>query len=213
MKVNLYSPKLKTPGAFTLPKFFEGKVNTDLLAQAIHVYRDRSHAGNSKVKTRAEVALTKAKWFKQKGTGHARHGAQSAPIFVGGGVTHGPKGIKRVLELPKRMKRRALESSFIAKANEGNVVVVSDLSVIKKTKEAQALVDSIISSDKVKVNKVTFAVSPKNIKVYTYLKNLENVSFERFGDLNAFKVYFSGKLVIDADNFEKEKVKTKKETK
>ncbi len=203
MKVNLYSTKTKNPGSFALPKVFEGKVNTDLLAQAIHVYRDRSHAGNSKVKTRAEVTLTKAKWFKQKGTGHARHGAQSAPIFVGGGVTHGPKGNKRILDLPKKMKIKALESSFIAKAHESQVVAVSDLSAIKKTKEAQDLVNKILTDNKAK--RATFAVSDKNHPVHTFLKNIEEVSFERFSDLNAYKVYFGGTLVLDVDNFEKAK--------
>lgn len=205
MKVNLYSPKLKKPGTFTLPKEFAGKVNESLLAQALHVYRDRMHPGNSKVKTRSEVNLTTAKWYKQKGTGRARHGAQSAPIFVGGGVAHGPKGVKRVLELPKKMKHSALLSAFSLKALEKNLVAAKDLSAVTKTKDANKLIDSICEGEKLKKGRLTLALSAKNSGLYKYFKNIDNLIVARYSDLNAYKVYFGGRLVIDADNFEKVK--------
>lgn len=205
MKVNLYSAKTKTVGSFTLPRDFAAKVNRVLLAQALHVYRDRMHPGNSKVKTRSEVNLTKAKWFRQKGTGRARHGSQSAPIFVGGGVAHGPKGTKRVLELPKKMKRSALLSALSLKALEKNLVVVKDLSKVTKTKDASNLIDSICKGEKQKKGRLTLALSEKNSGLYKYFRNIDNLIVARYSDLNAYKVYFGGRLVIDADNFEKVK--------
>lgn len=202
MKINLYSTKLKKPSTFTLPKGVADYENIPLLAQAVHVYRDRQHPGHSKVKTRAEVDLTKAKWFKQKGTGRARHGAQSAPIFVGGGVAHGPTGIKRVLTMSKKMKQKALVASLTLKAKEGKVLAVSDLSGIKKTKEAQGLIKTISENEKTKNIRFTFVVSEKNRGVYSFLKNIEGVKFERYADLNAYKVYLGGKIVLDVDAFE-----------
>src|SRR5688572_24665900 len=83
---------------------FAAKVSPALIAQAVRVYQDRQHQHTSKVKTRGEISLTTAKWFKQKGTGRARHGAKSAHIFVGGGVAHGPDGIRGAsLTLPVKM--------------------------------------------------------------------------------------------------------------
>jgi len=201
-KVNLYSAKTKTVGSFPLPKEFAGEINMPLLNQAIHVYRDRVHPGNSKVLTRAEVDLTKAKWFKQKGTGRARHGAQSAPIFVGGGVAHGPKGIKRVLALPKKMKQKALLSALSLKLKENKIVAVKDLQSVTKTKGVQELVGSIAKGEMDGKSKVTFVISAKNRGLNTFVKNIERATVEQYSDLNAYKVYFGGRLVLDADIFD-----------
>ncbi len=76
-----------------------------ILAQAIHIYREDSHRGVAKTKTRGEVDLTKHKVYKQKGTGNARHGAKSSPIYVGGGVAFGPTGYKTSpMSLNQKMK-------------------------------------------------------------------------------------------------------------
>lgn len=211
MKVNLYSPKIKSVSTFSLPKEYTEKVNEPLLAQALHVYRDRAHVGTSKTQTRAEVSLTKAKWFKQKGTGRARHGAKSAPIFVGGGVAHGPDGRNRILELPKKMKQKALVSALSLRAKEGKVVATKDLSALKKTKEAQELVANVLSGEKAKVSqRILFAVADKNRGIKTYMSNLKNVKVVRYSDLNAYKVYLSGILVVDTDMFQKEKKEASK---
>mgnify|MGYP001614747248 FL=1 len=128
----------------TLPKNFSlDSVNLDVLAQAIHVYRDRSHAGLSYAKTRSEVNRTTKKVYAQKGTGGARHGARSAPIFVGGGTTHGPKGIKRELKLSQAIAQRALDIALTVKAREGKVVVVDGLSTVKKTSEVVKFVNLV----------------------------------------------------------------------
>ena len=74
-----------------------GKANSTLLAQAIRVYGSNSHQKTSKVKTRGEVDGSTRKIYRQKGTGNARHGAKYAPIFVGGGIAHGPTGILKLL--------------------------------------------------------------------------------------------------------------------
>ena len=109
-------------------------INKILLTQAIRVYTARRHPGLSKVKTRGEVIASTRKIYRQKGTGQARHGAISAPIFVGGGVAHGPKGVKRQLSLPKKMRRKALSIALSVKAKEGNLLVVEGISKLKKNK-------------------------------------------------------------------------------
>src|SRR3972149_10697830 len=104
LKVNSYSTKGTKLAAVTLPKDWEEKMNLALLSQVMHVYQDRLHIGLAKAKTRGEVNRTTKKWYAQKHTGGARHGARSAPIFVGGGVAHGPRPLRRELNLSDRMR-------------------------------------------------------------------------------------------------------------
>lgn len=123
------------------PRVFTFKVNKALLAQALHVYTDNSHQHTHKVKSRGEINATNHKVYKQKGTGNARHGAKSAPIYVGGGVAHGPRGlVANRLKLNRRMKAIALASILSAYAADSRVQVV-DVSKITEsnTKKAKAI--------------------------------------------------------------------------
>jgi large subunit ribosomal protein L4 len=199
-KANLYSSKGVKEQGINLPKKFSEKVNLTLLAQAIRVYEWRKHPGLSKTKSRGEVAISKIKIWRQKGTGRARHGARSAPIFVGGGVTHGPEGVKRSLSLPKKMVSKALNVALSQKAKEGKIVVVKNIASLKKTREASTLLAKIADKEKYKDGeRFTFALSEDNKKAILTLRNIKNVSVVRFSDLNAYSVYFGGVIVIDRE--------------
>jgi large subunit ribosomal protein L4 len=103
---------------------FGGPARDQLIGQALRVYTSNSHQGTSRVKTRGEVNRTKKKWFKQKGTGNARHAARSAPIFVGGGVAHGPKGVRpNNLTLSQKQKREALKAALSLQSSH---IIVSE---------------------------------------------------------------------------------------
>jgi large subunit ribosomal protein L4 len=201
-KINTYSVTGTKTGS-NLPKAFQEKVNLDLLAQAVRVYQDRSHPGLSKVKTRGEVRASTAKIWRQKGTGKARHGSISAPIFVGGGIAHGPKGIKRELVLSKKMARKALLSALSLKAKEGKVVVVNNLSGIKKTKEAQKLINSILSKEGIK-DRVNLGVVVQSAVTSAKLsfRNIKNVEVADLESLNTLKVLTPNLLVFDKDAIE-----------
>lgn len=200
-KANVYSAKgIKGP-AITLPKNFREKENKILLAQAIRVCEDRLHPGLSKVKRRGEVVASTRKIWRQKGTGRARHGARSAPIFVGGGKAHGPTGLKRQLTLPKKMRQKALNVALSMKAKNGRVIVVDNISSLKKTKEAQSLIDRIISKEK-KVGKdqrLTFVLADGNSEARLVLRNIEGVEVKAYKNLNAYQVFFGGVLIFDKD--------------
>ena len=86
MKLQVVHTSGKSTELEVLKSVFGEKPNTSLLAQALRVYQLNQRQGTAKVKTRSEVARTKKKWYKQKGTGGARHGARTPSIFVGGGV-------------------------------------------------------------------------------------------------------------------------------
>lgn len=211
--LNVYSAKKSAKETMQTPKEFAEPVNEALLAQAIHVYQDRRHPGLSKAQTRGEVNITKAKIYRQKGTGNARHGAASAPIFVGGGKAHGPKGVKRVLELPKKMRQKALRVAWAAKQSEDKVVIASDLGSIQNTKSAQQLVDRIAQGQGTDGwRKITLFLSDNNAAQYRYFKNVKDVHPEKYTNANAYSVFRGGLVVVDQEALQKE-VKAKKTTK
>ncbi|MCJ7805369.1 50S ribosomal protein L4 [Patescibacteria group bacterium] len=196
-KVDAYSAKGTKLPAFTLPKGFEEKGSMNLLAQAIRVYEARGHFGLAKAQTRAEVNRTKKKVYKQKGTGGARHGSRSAPIYVGGGKAHGPRPVERALHLPEKMRQKALKIALGLKVADGKVVFVSDLGKIKKTKEAQNLMDKIGAKGRV-VFVLKGEVSKKSFI------NIRGSQVIFYRDLNAYNAYLGGTLIFDKAIFEKE---------
>lgn len=215
IKINTYSAKGTKGTQISLPKVFSEKENMPLLAQAIRVYEHKLHTGLSKTKTRSEVVASKIKIWRQKGTGRARHGAVSAPIFVGGGKAHGPKALKRKLTLPKKMRQKALSLALSLLAKDKRIAGINNVSTLKKTKEANTLIDKIIKNeakDK-KINKVLIALSEKGKESERAFRNLKNVKVAFYKNLNAYSVYFSDFLILDTDVFKKSKtVKEKTKT-
>ena len=98
--------------------------NVSVMHQALVRQLANRRLGTHKTKTRSEVTRTKAKWYRQKGTGRARHGSRNAPIFVGGGVAHGPRPRKYTKKMPRKMRRLALRSALSAKAAEERIIVL-----------------------------------------------------------------------------------------
>ncbi|HIE38386.1 MAG TPA: 50S ribosomal protein L4, partial [Anaerolineae bacterium] len=98
------------------PDIFEAPVNVSLMHQALVRQLANARLGTHKTKSRGEVNRTKAKWYRQKGTGRARHGSRNAPIFVGGGVAHGPRPRSYGKRMPRKMRRAALRSALSVKA-------------------------------------------------------------------------------------------------
>ncbi|HUV88350.1 MAG TPA: 50S ribosomal protein L4 [Anaerolineae bacterium] len=115
---------------------FEVPVNVSLMHQSLVRQLANARLGTHKTLTRGEVNRTKAKWYRQKHTGRARHGSRSANLFVGGGVAHGPKPRQYTKHMPRKMRRAALRSALSAKVVENQIVVLDTLKVnAPKTKE------------------------------------------------------------------------------
>lgn len=205
MKIDIYSISGKKESV-EMPKSMFSDINLPLLAQSIRVYESRRHAGLSKVKTRSQINLTKAKVYKQKGTGGARHGAKSAPIFVGGGVAHGPKGIKKTLALSKKVIIYGKKIALTLKAKDGNLAFIDSLSTIDKTKKAQQLVNKAVN--KRKNTKITILFSLINKDKMLFFKNLNGVRVLNYKNANSFDIHFGGYILIDKD-FEKSETKTR----
>ncbi|MGH7246030.1 MAG: 50S ribosomal protein L4, partial [Candidatus Levyibacteriota bacterium] len=145
LKVDVFDAKGKVVSSMTLPKeLFDMPINKTLMAQAVRVFLGNQRQGTVSTKTRGEVAGSTRKIYRQKGTGRARHGGIRAPIFVKGGIAHGPKPKDYTFSLPVKMRRKALFSALSAKVKEGGIRVVSGLSKIEpKTKPVAELLTAI----------------------------------------------------------------------
>ena len=98
----------------------------DLIQRVVVWQLAKRRAGTHKVLTRAEVNRTKKKLYAQKGTGQARHGARSAPLFVGGAKAMGPVQHSHEFDLPKKVKALGLRHALSAKAKGGAIVIIED---------------------------------------------------------------------------------------
>jgi large subunit ribosomal protein L4 len=101
--------------------------NGAVMHQALVRQLANQRLGTHKTKSRGEVKRSKAKWYRQKGTGRARHGSRNAPIFVGGGVAHGPQPRSYTKNMPRKMRRLALRSALSTKAAEDRIVLLDAL--------------------------------------------------------------------------------------
>ncbi len=105
----------------------------DILHRVVRWQRNNAQAGTHKVKTRSEVSYSTKKIYRQKGTGGARHGARSAPIFRGGGVYKGPVVRSHGHDLTKKFRKLGLKHALSAKAKAGELVVIDAASTEGKT--------------------------------------------------------------------------------
>jgi len=174
---------------------FNAVVNKELLSQGIRVYLANQRQGTSKVKNRSAVSRTKKKWLKQKGTGNARHGSRNAPLFVGGGVAHGPNGLANwKLKLTKRFKSQALVSAL--SAQQKNIVVCDGFNELTgKTKQAVELLSKIRDKNE----KVLVILTEFKPEIIRGLRNLQRVVVTRAERLNIHEVSLADKIIITHD--------------
>ncbi len=149
MRVPVYSMAGQEVSHVNLPaSIFEANINRDLMHQALVRQLANARLGTHKVKGRSEVNRTTAKVYRQKGTGRARHGSRRAPIFVGGGVAHGPQMRKYTKNMPRKMRRAALRSALSVKASNGDVVVLDEIRMdAPKSKDIVQLINTIASGE------------------------------------------------------------------
>ncbi len=145
LKQSIYDTKGKVVESISLSKdIFGAKINKHLMAQAVRVFLSNNRKGTVKTKSRGEVNKTTKKVYRQKGTGRARHGAMSAPIYVGGGVAFGPRPRDYSLSFPQKMKRAALFSALSAKVKDGEIKILTGLEKIEpKTKLMADVIENL----------------------------------------------------------------------
>jgi large subunit ribosomal protein L4 len=193
MKIPVLNTTGEEVGEFELPAdIFEAKVNRDLMHQALVRQLANARRGTHKAQTRAEVSRTTAKWYRQKGTGRARHGSRKAPIFVGGGVAHGPKPRSYVKDMPRKMRQAALRSALTVKAGTGDIVLLDAISMAEpKTREMVGIVNRVVGS-----NSILLLLADRDENVEKSARNLANVKALRATYLNIRDLLGFNKIVI-----------------
>ena len=174
---------------------FEVDVNVGLMHQAYVRQMANARQGTHKTKTRSEVRMTKAKWYRQKGTGRARHGAKSAPIFVGGGLAHGPRPRKYTKAMPKKMRRKAIRCTLSALARDGQLVIVEDLAAVEpKTKAMREILTNLVGEGSALV-----LLADTNDNVQRSVSNLSNAMYLRANYLNVRDLLKFDKVIVPLD--------------
>lgn len=199
LKLKVYDLQGKTKEDIDLPnEIFSVEANPTLIAQYIRVYLANQRQGNASTKTRSEVVGSTRKIYKQKGTGRARHGARSAPIFVGGGVFAGPKPKDWSLKMNKKQKRIALFHALSSKNKEGAVIglTATSLKTEPKTKIVAKFLKSVGSEGK--KNLFVLSKIEKNGLVLA-ARNIKNVELVDAKSINPYIILNNNRVIFLTD--------------
>ncbi|MEI7765440.1 MAG: 50S ribosomal protein L4 [bacterium] len=206
METKIYNQKGKEAGKIALPeKVFAAKWRADLVHQVVEGMRSNKRAGTADTKGRGEVRGGGKKPWKQKGTGRARHGSSRSPIWVGGGVTHGPlaeKNYKR--KISKTMRAQALFSVLSKKLKNKEIIFVDSLELAEiKTKGAQEVMASLAKASGWKIissakkPKILIAIFDRNEKIEKGFRNLPQLEMVFLKNLNPLDVLNYKYLLIE----------------
>ena len=193
MKLSVFNMAGKEVNSVDLPaSIFEANINRDLMHQALVRQLANARQGTHKAQGRSEVSRTGAKLYRQKGTGNARHGSKRAPIFVGGGVAHGPLPRKYTKQMPRKMRRAALRSALSVKASNEAIVLVDDLALdAPKTRDMKAAMQALVADSSALV-----LLPGRNENVEKSSRNLSDVKTLHANYLNIRDLLGYDKVVI-----------------
>ena len=192
MKTKLFNLDNKSSGDVELNDAIFGlEPRADLIQRVVVWQLAKRRSGQHKVQTRAEVNRTKKKMYKQKGTGQARHGARSAPLFVGGAKAMGPVSHSHEFDLPKKVKALGLRHALSAKAKNGSIVVLDEA----KSKDIKTgTLAKQFGNLNVGRALVVDGEFDKNFQLSA--RNLSNVSLLSVAGINVYDIMRSEKLVL-----------------
>jgi len=174
---------------------FGVKVNVPLMHQVVTAGMAAQRAGTHSTKTRAEVSGGGKKPWRQKGTGRSRHGSSRSPIWVGGGIAHGPKPKDYDKRVPKKMKRLALLSALTDRAGEGRITIVDGLSFDEpSTKEALGVLERLKAD-----GLVLLVLAAPDIAIEKSFRNLSQVRVAYAGNLGTHEILYADWVVFTKD--------------
>ena len=203
MKIEKLDISGKKGSIEVLDKIFSAKINKRLISNVLYKTNANYKGRHAKTKQQNEVSGPTSKIYAQKGTGNARHASKKAPIFVGGGVAHGPKGelAYKKRKLNKSEKKLGIASLISEKKKNNNLIIFSDFnSEIKKTKEMNnilkkfEILNSLIILDKTSKNKIE-----KSIRNIPNIKVTDINHFSAFDMIKFKKVVFTESSVKELE--------------
>ena len=194
MKIDKLNLNGKKDSIEVLDKIFSAKINKKLVDNVLYKTNANYKGRHAKTKQQNEVAGSTSKIYAQKGTGGARHASRKAPIFVGGGVAHGPKGelAYKKRKLNKSEKKLSIASLITEKNKLNNLIIFSDFSSeIKKTKEMH----TIIKKFEITNSLIILDKSSKD-KIEKSARNIPNVKVTDINHFSAFDIIKFKKVVF-----------------
>ena len=191
--VDVYSIKGEIVGKADLSKeIFEGTVNEPLLHQAVANYLASRRRGTAKTKTRSEVSGSGVKPWKQKGTGRARVGSNTSPLWRRGATVFGPRPRDYSYSIPKKARRLALLSALSSKLKDDKITVLNKLELERiKTKDMVAILQSLKAK-----NKPLLVLTNPNDKIKKSSRNIANFHLRAPLSLNTYDILSHDKLLI-----------------
>jgi large subunit ribosomal protein L4 len=197
MEVEVVNRDGTSSGKMDLPEeIFGVKVRTHLMHQAVRSFLANQRQGNASTRGRSDIRASGRKPWRQKGLGRSRAGTVASPIWVGGGVAHGPKPRKYGFTLPKKARRAALRSALTAKLADGEIKLVESLAVSEpKTREGVQLIKAL----GLEGARCLFVLREKNQDLMRATGNIPGVGIMVAGDLNVYDVLTADVLVMDKD--------------
>lgn len=206
MEANVYNQEGKKVNTVTLPEaIFSERWNPDLVHQVVVSMESNRRRSTASVKDRSDVRGGGKKPWRQKGTGRARHGSRRSPIWVGGGVTHGPSNEKNYQKkINKKMRAKALMSVLSKKFRDNEVMFVDSFSFNEpKTRDAKKVLSALSSvegfeklSTKRK-NAALLSLFESNEKTVKSFRNFGNIDIRQTSSLNPVSILSSTYLVIE----------------
>ena len=194
MKIDKLNLDGKKASIEVLDKIFSAKINKRLVDNVLFKTNANYKGRHAKTKQQNEITGSTSKIYAQKGTGNARHASRKAPIFVGGGVAHGPKGelAYKKRKLNKSEKKLSIASLITEKNKLNNLLIFSDFgNSIKKTKEMH----SIIKKFEITNSLIILDKSSKE-KVEKSVRNIPNVKVTDVNHFSAFDIIKFKKVVF-----------------
>ena len=194
MKLEKISIDGKKDTIEVLDKIFSAKINSKLVSSVLYKTNANYKGRHAKTKQQNEVSGPTSKIYAQKGTGGARHASRKAPIFVGGGIAHGPKGelAYKKRKLNKNEKKLSVASLITEKNINKNLLILNDFtSEIKKTKE----MNSIIQKLEITHSLIILDKSSKE-KVEKSMRNIPNIKVTDINHFSAFDIIKFKKVVF-----------------
>ena len=194
MKIDKLSLDGKKDSIEVLDKIFSGKIYKQLVNNVLYKTNANYKGRKAKTKQKNEIIGSTSKIYAQKGTGGARHASRKAPIFVGGGVAHGPKGQSnyKKRKLNKSEKKLSITSLISQKNKLNNLVVLNDFkNEIKKTKE----MNKILIKFKISNSLIVLDKSSKD-KIYKSSKNIPKIKVTDINHFSAFDIVKFKKIVF-----------------
>ena len=194
MKIEKLNLDGKKSSIEVLDKIFSAKINYKLISNVLYKTNANYKGRHAKTKQQNEVSGPTSKIYAQKGTGNARHASKKAPIFVGGGIAHGPKGESsyKKRKLNKSEKKQSIASLISDKIKNNNLLIFSDFSSkIKKTKEMNLILKKFQIS-----NSIIILDKTSKDNVEKSIRNIPNIKVTDINHFSAFDIVKFEKVVF-----------------